>query len=357
MAIRSKTIERSILKELSFTFLIALISFNFILMMEKLLKLTRLLSSVGASMLDMAKIIALIQPMLFTLSAPLSFLIAVLFTYGRLNMDNELTVLRTSGMSFWSATLPVRSFGAVCFILALAFSFYISPLSSKRLRETVTTVISLRTPFAIQEGAFCTAFPDIVVYVKEKPTQDTLKEIFIYDERDKKRHATLFAKRGRVDARDYNISFSLTDGFMHIVKGEVSTELYFDRYRFNMQVPVKEDKRKRAEFTPFELLGEAGKSEEGSDIMVLEFHRRLSFPLLCLMIGFLGPPLSLISGRTGRLGGLTIGLSLFAGYYSTLIYSERLSIAGSIPLSLGAWAPMAILSILTFLIWRRPESK
>ncbi|MDP2167293.1 MAG: LptF/LptG family permease, partial [Thermodesulfovibrionales bacterium] len=72
-----KTIERSILRELFLTFLIGLVSFNFILMMEKLLKLTRLLSSVGASLLDMLKIIALIQPALFIATTPLSLLIAV----------------------------------------------------------------------------------------------------------------------------------------------------------------------------------------------------------------------------------------------------------------------------------------
>lgn len=357
MRIKPNTIERSILKELFFTFLLGLVSFNFILMMEKLLKLTRLLSSVGASMLDMAKIIALVQPGLFILSAPLSFLIAVLFTYGRLNMDNELTVMRASGMSFWAISSPVRAFGMLCFLTAVIFSFYISPLSSKSLRETISTVISERTPYAIEEGVFYTAFPGIVMYVREKPSEDTLKEIFIYDERDKDRPTTLFAKRGKIDAKDYNISFSLTHGFMHIVKGEVSTELYFDRYRFSILLPIRESSRKRAEFTPVGLLRQARKSPKEADSMILEFYRRLSFPLMCLMLSFLGPPLSLISGRTGRLGGLTIGFSVFAGYYSMLIYAERLSIAGNIPPYLGAWSPMVLLGILTILMWRRPDSK
>ncbi len=48
-----KIIHRSIFKELVLTFLLSLASLNFIIMMEKLIKLSRLLSGVGTSFIDM----------------------------------------------------------------------------------------------------------------------------------------------------------------------------------------------------------------------------------------------------------------------------------------------------------------
>src|SRR3990172_3034683 len=116
MRFSPKIIHRAIFRELLATFLLGLVAFNFMFMMEKLLKLTRLLSTVGASVFDVAKIILLLQPSLFIPTTPLALLIAVLVTYGRLSVDNELTAMRASGMSFSRITAPVSFLAAACFL-------------------------------------------------------------------------------------------------------------------------------------------------------------------------------------------------------------------------------------------------
>ncbi len=102
-----KIIHRSILKELVLTFILSLASLNFILMMEKLLRLSRFLSGVGTSILDMAKLILFLQPQLFLLTIPMAILLSTLLIYGRLNVDNELVILRMSGMNFRGISVPV----------------------------------------------------------------------------------------------------------------------------------------------------------------------------------------------------------------------------------------------------------
>ena len=103
-----------------------------------------------------------------------------------------------------------------------------------KLRETVSAVITQRAPAAIEEGVFATLFKDIVLFVKEKPDANRMKEIFIYDERNKKEPKVLMAKEGKisnvdtsVDASD--ISFYLKDGYMHIANMNSSTEIFFGR--------------------------------------------------------------------------------------------------------------------------------
>jgi lipopolysaccharide export system permease protein len=87
-----KIIHRSIFKELVLTFLLSLSSLNFIIMMEKLIKLSRILSGVGTSLIDMVRIILFLQPQLFLLTIPMALLLSTLLVYGRLNMDNELII-------------------------------------------------------------------------------------------------------------------------------------------------------------------------------------------------------------------------------------------------------------------------
>ncbi|MBT9536640.1 MAG: LptF/LptG family permease, partial [Nitrospirae bacterium] len=69
---RIYSIHKEILKELVFTFFLSLISLNFILIMEKILRLSRILSVVGASMFDMIKIILYLQPPMLVLTLPMS---------------------------------------------------------------------------------------------------------------------------------------------------------------------------------------------------------------------------------------------------------------------------------------------
>ncbi|MDA8433990.1 MAG: LptF/LptG family permease, partial [Nitrospiraceae bacterium] len=89
----------------------------------------------------------------------------------------------------------------------------------------------------------------------------------------------------------------------------------------------------------------------------LEFERRLSLPSVCLILVFLGPPLSSLSGKSGRLGGLAIGLLVFSLYYVILIYGENLVLAGKIPHYIGAWAASVILGGIAFMSFRRENSR
>ncbi len=89
----------------------------------------------------------------------------------------------------------------------------------------------------------------------------------------------------------------------------------------------------------------------------LEMHRRVSLPFLCIILVFLGTPLSMIAGKSGRLGGLSIGLGVFTVYYALLIYGENLVRAGRIPHYIGAWGPSIILVLYSLWAFGRENRK
>ena len=355
---RIYTIHREMLKELALTFFLSLISLNFILITEKILRLSRILSVVGASMLDMIKIILYLQPPMLVLTLPMSLLVATLITYGRMNADNELVILRASGMPFKTMVRPVFMVGISCFFAGLLVSFYLGPRSMVKLRETISGVITQRAPAAIEEGVFATLFKDIVLFVKEKPDVNRMKEIFIYDERNKKEPKVLMAKEGKISNVDTSdISFYLKDGYMHIANVNSSTEIFFEGYHLALNLVADQPARKNSELTPFALFRDARKTSLPDAVpLYLELHRRLSLPSVCLILMLLGPSLSLVAGKTGRLGGLTIGLFVFAAFYIMLIYGENLARTGKIAHYIGAWSPTVILGF--FAVWMfREESK
>lgn len=350
-----KIIYSSILKELTFTFLLSLACLNFILMMEKLLKMSRFLSGVGSSMADMLKLILYLQPPLFLLTIPMALLLSTLLVYGRLNLDNELIILRTSGMTFSGICMPVFILGLFCFLLNIAISFYIGPKSSMQLREEITRIIKVRTPLAIEEGRFTTTFKDVLILIREKTPENVMKEIFIYDNRSKNEPRVLFAKEGEISSQDgMAMNFYLKDGYINIAKGEVTTEMSFSKYNMMLKFETDTPSKRNTELTPFELLDRAKVSERRQAAgLYTEFYRRLTLPFLCFVLVFFGPPLSMIAGKSGRLGGLTLGLAVFTLYYMVLIYSENLVKAENIPHYIGAFIPTVILAVLAVLVFRR----
>ncbi|QWR78272.1 LptF/LptG family permease [Candidatus Magnetomonas plexicatena] len=348
MELKVKLIEKYIVRELFNNFVLSLLAFNMVLMMERILKFSILLSGVGATLLDFAGIIVLIQPQLFLLTIPMSLMSAVLFTYGRLTSDNELTILRSSGMSFVSISRPVFALGILCFILSIFNSFYLGPETAKELRIKITELITTKSPRAIREGNFYSLFKDVVILVKKKPTEDTLNEIFIYDKRDPTRPGTIFAKEGKISVYGgTKIGFNLKEGEIYLPDQTDITKITFDNY--NMILTMTHQVNSQiSELTPFEVLSRAKETKGDERVQVfLEFHRRLALPLIVLILSALAPSISLLSKKTGRLGELSLAMVVFLLYYSSLIYFEKLARTGKLPHYVSGWLPLTALLIFT----------
>ncbi len=356
MCFMSKIIHRAIFRELVVAFFLTLAFLNSVLMMEKMLRLSKLLSGIGATAADLARIIVYLQPQLLLLTIPMSLLLATLIVYGRMNLDSETVILRASGMHFAGISFPVMALGVAGFLASCCVSFYVGPKSSIKLRDEITRIITARSVLAIEEGTFNTSFKDIVIIAKGKKSPETLEELFIYDNRSKGEPKVLMAREGTIVPRDgFSIDLYLTNGYINIARDQTTTELFFDRYKLALSLDLQAAAPKKIEFTPLELLRQAAQplGEKEKAGLYLEFDRRLSLPAVCLILVFLGPPLSVMSGKSGRLGGLAIGLLVFTAYYMILIYGENLVMASHLPHLVGAWLSTAVLGLAAAFLFRR----
>jgi len=354
-----KIIYRSVLKELIVMFLLIIVFLNSILMMEKILKLTRYLSGLGTSVCDMAKLILYLQPSLLALTIPMAILLAPIVVYGRMTMDNEIIILRASGMSFRQISYPVMVIALFGFLFSIAFSFYIGPRSSVKLRDEVAKMITVKAALAVEAGTFNTSLKDLVILVRGK-NADILEDIFIYDNRTKEEPKVLMAREGRLSMQDdFTLSLSLTDGYINIIKDTNIIELFFDRYQFTMTLSPYAPTLKKYELMPAELMRKIRETKEDKEriSLYLELHRRLALPVICLVLILLAPPLSLMSGKSGKLLGLLTGLTVFAGYYVLQIYFEGLALESRVPHYVGAWTTTLLLGIIGLVLYRRESTR
>lgn len=343
-------IYRSILKEMTLAFFVSLVFLNSTLMMEKMLRLNKLFTTVGATLTDIITIMLFIQPQILVMSLPMSLLISTLVVYGRMNADNELTILKGAGVSFFKISRPVWYFGMVCLALSLLMSFYLGPLGAVSARKKVTEIITTRAPLTIEEGLFNTAFKDIVILVREKPDTVTMGGIFIVDDRKKDEQKILTAKKGRIVPMGETLGFKLNDGKIYLFRRDSYTEISFASYSFKLKTHTEVQQKSINELTLGQLLQEAEANPEQRVRYILEYHRRFSMPALCIIMVILGPALALRAGKTGRLGGLTIGLAVFGSYYIMLIYGESLAYSQRIPPFVGAWGAFFIIASFSLFV-------
>ncbi|GAB6182949.1 LptF/LptG family permease [Thermodesulfovibrio hydrogeniphilus] len=343
-----QVIHKSFAKEIVQNILLSVAFLNALLIIEKLLKLSKIFSSVGIDLFNLATIIILLQPQLLVFTIPMSLLLSILLAYGRAQADNEIVILMASGMPYKKVFKPVINVGVIVFLIAALMSIYFGPEGVRIVREKVLTILSDRAPLSIEEGVFNKGFKGITIFVKEKPDSLHMKEVIIFDER-REDSKIIFANEGKIKKEKDTISLSLIDGRAYFHKGVSFNEIKFKEYIFKLTPNIDPIAKKTAELSVIELISKIS-SERKIDYK-LELYKRISLPILCLISIFLSPSLCKLIGKSGRLGGVTLGLGVFAIYYILMIYGANLAKAGIISAEIGSFLPVGILGILSAILW------
>jgi len=146
---------------------------------------------------------------------PMATLLSSIIAFSRLNEDNEVIALKSSGVSVFQLMPPVFAFSVISFILALITSIYLIPVSNHSLSSLLFDVAKSSTSIGIKEGVFNNSIPNIVMYADHISSQDhSMEGLFIFDERDPDLPNTIIARKGRIysDSQQMSIALHLSDG-------------------------------------------------------------------------------------------------------------------------------------------------
>lgn len=345
-------IHRSILKELLINLLITVSFLSFVLFMEKLVRITRLVIGRGVELTDIIKVFAFLQPSILLFSIPMAILITTFLTYGRMASDNEIIALKSSGTSFWFISKPAIMLSAGGLITLLFITTYLLPKSVYSFKYTLYEVIAKKASIAIEEETFSSAFKGTIIFVKEMPSKNKFKGIFIYTDvgSSKKYPVAIVAEEGEIlpYPEEGVIKLNMHNGFIHTFGSEGSSEITFKRYDLVLTSMIEIEKKKRLDEIGFLDLW---KGRKGNVLWQIELNRRLSIPFACLIFSLLGSALSTKVGKIGRTGSFSLSLFLLVVYYFLLISGEGLAKTGRLSPFIGGWGPnilFALAGVLSF---------
>lgn len=361
-----KIINIYILKEMIPNFTTSLIVFTFLVLAGRILKLTEWMVNHGISPSQVLLITLYTLPYVLFYTLPMATLLASLIAFSRLNEDNEIIALRSSGISLYQIFPPVVIFSIISYLFASFIAIYLFPVGNHSMARLLFEVARSNTSIGIKQGIFNDSIPNIVLYANHISAHDqTMEGVFIFDERDPGLSNTIIARQGKIssNSKQMSINLHLTDGSIFMVSKDLdsSRKLQFNSYDLNIELSdimnrFSSRMKGKKEMSISELSRQLKKTEKGTakhNKLAIELQRKFSIPFACLLLGLIGLPLGLMRRTKGRSWGVALSIAVFMIYYILLFVSDSLGEIGKINPVLAMWIPNMVLGATTFiLIWR-----
>jgi lipopolysaccharide export system permease protein len=339
-----------ILKETLPILLIGLLTFTVILLMDKILKLIELIVS-GVSFSHILMLLFFISPSFLIFTIPMAFLLGTLLSFGRLSGDSEIIAFKASGLSLYQLFFPISILSIGAYLLTTFLVFYGLPWGNQGFISTLYLIAQSKANIEIKERVFNDMFNGLVVYVDKVPIQGKKMEgILIYDERDKEKFHTIFAKEGFLvnNPETQEVILRLLSGDIH--RFESQTKVYqkmkFDTYDLRLELGRTfaswGARLKEQEMSIDEIKEKIKKMKMfGLDTVSLEveLHKRYAIPFTCIVFGLIGVPLGIQPRRSGRSYGFILSIFIILMYYISLTTSEILAMKKTLPPFIAGWTP------------------
>jgi lipopolysaccharide export system permease protein len=142
----------------------SLIILTSILFLSKLIPILDIILGYNIGLSDFFRLYAYFTPQLLLFALPMSSMMGVILGTTHLNNENELMVLKASGISLYRMLPPVILVGLSVALLTGFFSIYLMPAGNRAKVELAFQLAKEKVERSIPEKRFSESLGDIVLY-------------------------------------------------------------------------------------------------------------------------------------------------------------------------------------------------
>ncbi len=308
--LRVSRLDRYVFRQLFLALLVVTLGLVALIWLTQSLRFVELVVNRGLSFTVFLKLTGLLIPGFVAVILPITCFVVVQFVYQRLAGDRELTVMRAAGLSPLALARPALAVALVTMAAHSALNLWLVPASAASFREYQWEIRNHIAAFLLQEGVFTTVSDDLVVYVRAKAVDGSLRGIMVHDARDRDQRATILAESGRLMEGANGPRVLLENGTRQVIDARTGqlNVLRFKENWVDLATPARETG------TRLRDVGEMGIADlfnppEGvvnpRDIPKwrVEAHKRLAAPLTTLSFTMVAL-LAVLGGVFRRHGGL-----------------------------------------------------
>lgn len=196
-------------------FLVTFAISMFILIMQFAWKYIDDLMGKGLSVSVIAELLFYVSAGLIPLALPLAILLSSIMTFGNLSEHNELTALKSSGLSLYRIIRPLTMVVLVIAILTFYFANYVIPVANLKWHAMIFDIQQKKISSILTPGSYSSELEGYAIKIDEEKN-DTFKGILIHDHTKPTVLKTVRAKSGKVykSTNGKYLFFELHDGYV-----------------------------------------------------------------------------------------------------------------------------------------------
>jgi lipopolysaccharide export system permease protein len=378
-----RIIHKYVVRELVGPFVFAVAVATFVLLLARIFNMVELIVTKGVPVLTVAELFAYYVPALLAMTVPGAMLIATLMAFGRLSGDNEITALKSSGVSLYSIIVPVAVVGLVLTGFTYVFLDQIVPVSNHRFKNLMLDIGMKRPDLNVRERVFIRDFPGYELYINDiNERTGELTDVTVFRSEGGKLQSIITAKNGRIfpEAKPGYIVLELYNGEMHEADPEnpdTYRRLRFESQQVNLEfnselVRTMSSAKGDREMTVGEMMGEVESLDDAiarvrlqqgdspvqrefideqvrsynrrKNEFLVEVHKKVAIPFACIVFVFVGAPLGVVVRRGGKGVGFSLGLVFYLSYYIFLVAGESFGDRGIIAPWFSMWLANIVLA-------------
>src|SRR5579872_3222916 len=177
-----RILTRYIFKEIISHSLLGLLVFTFVLYVRPLSHLLELMAQKDLPPAALVSLFLLPLPSILVITIPMAVLLGTLIGLSRMAADGEAVAIRAAGLGRSQFVRPVVLFALIGWALTLYVSFYLAPLSVRKLQQAETSLAAAQANFQIQPRVFIEQFHNLLLYVQDvDSSHDLWRGVFIAD--------------------------------------------------------------------------------------------------------------------------------------------------------------------------------
>jgi len=285
-------------------------------------------------------------PEIIKLTIPVAMLLSALFTTGRLSTFNELTAMKSSGMSIYRFMAPLILFAFLVSGVSMYFNGWIVPYANKKKFEIGRVYFQKNIQYVARNNIFIQDSPVRILSIGLfDDSRGVAQQVSIQDF-DPANPTHLLNRYDAAEMRwnPQSKTWTLMNGTERNFQGEHEAIRPFTSFPIGTLNFAPEDIRKKQQ-KPEEMdYGELqqfieNQKRAGQDVSrwLVEHYEKISFPMASVIVVLFGVPIASVKRRSGVGVQFAIGLLVCFLYIVFLKTSQAFGYNGDLDPLLTAW--------------------
>jgi lipopolysaccharide export system permease protein len=339
-------LDRYLLKEFLGPFCLAVMGFTIIGIVDILFSIVDLTILSGIHPGVTIRLLFYKLPAVFILFFPMAVLFAIMLLLIRMAKDNEITVLRASGIHLLRMAIPLIMIGTIVSVLAFSVNDSVVPWANHRSEQLIQREIERRPPPNIVDNVVFKDTQNRFFYIKKMDTvSHRMSQIIVFEDNGQYprilqaeigqwKNFTWILDKGRSYEFDTDGSLLFSNIFETMeIHVDQDIQTYFSQQKTAREMDSKELNNR------IKALNSGGISTRA---LAVEYHLKKSIPTACLIFCLVGIAYCFSFVRSGKdWWGVILAICvavLSVGFYFFIVAMARaLAKDGQLSPFLGAW--------------------